>query len=220
MPDLEYFSHVRSEIGPLLPYHANRVLDVGCGVGATLAWLRGKWPAATMVGIDRDAAAIEQVKSVADVTVQHDLEQPLSQLEPFDLILALDILEHLKDPLTALRGLIELLTVGGVIIVSVPNVAHHSVIRGLLRRRFDYTDAGILDRTHLRFFTERSALALLHDAGLTVTQGLMTGFSRRKPFIANRMTGGLLRHYLTEQYIMCGTLRRSAGRYEFPWQHD
>jgi SAM-dependent methyltransferase len=201
-----YFSHVRSEIEPLLPQTARRVLDVGCGEGATLGWLRRRWPSAILAGVDRDEGCVSRLAQVADLALQHDLETPLPELEPFDLILALDVLEHLREPAIVLGRLTGLLAPGGRIIVSLPNVAHHSVIRGLLRRRFDYADAGILDRTHLRFFTERSALALMRDAGLSVEQGMTSGFSRRKPRRANKLTLGLFRHYLTEQYIMSAVL--------------
>jgi 2-polyprenyl-3-methyl-5-hydroxy-6-metoxy-1,4-benzoquinol methylase len=78
------------------------------------------------------------------------------------------VLEHLADPWSVLRRFGERLAPGGTVVASIPNIAHHTVLRDLLRGRFDYQDAGILDRTHLRFFTRRSVLRLFEDANLEV----------------------------------------------------
>ena len=143
----------------------------------------------------------------------HDLNQPLPDIGKFDLILALDVLEHLADPQSVINDLVARLTEGVRIIVSLPNVSHLSVIAGLaLRREFEYRDAGILDRTHLRFFTEKSAVRLLRQSGLSVTDGIVTGLEGRKAKLANALTGGLLLHYLVKQYIMAGSVGGSASR--------
>ena len=86
----------------------------------------------------------------------------------FDAIVFGDVLEHLNDPLAALRLAIASLAPAGLVLVSVPNVAHLFVRLSLLLGRFDYADRGILDRTHLRFFTRRTFLSLLAEAGLVV----------------------------------------------------
>jgi hypothetical protein len=90
--------------------------------------------------------------------------------------------------------------------VSVPNIAHLSVSVPLLLRRFRYQDAGILDRTHVRFFVEDTAIELLNDANLVVTSGLISGIQGPKSKLFNFLSGGLLRHHLAKQYIMCGQL--------------
>jgi SAM-dependent methyltransferase len=86
----------------------------------------------------------------------------------FDAIVYADVLEHLVDPLRTLVGLNRFLAPGGVVIVSVPNVAHLWIRLLLLVGRFDYIDRGILDRTHLRFFIERSLQGIIAAAGLVV----------------------------------------------------
>ncbi len=207
----DYFEHSRQEIAPLLPAAPGRVLEVGCSSGATLAWLRARWPAAETVGVDGYEPIRDVLAQNADTAIIQNLEAPLPELGRFDLVLALDILEHLTDPATVLKGLVSRLNPGGSVIVSVPNVGHVSILADLLlRRRFQYQDAGILDRTHLRFFTEESAVGLMNTAGLIVQQGVVNGLSGRKAKLFNALTLGLFRHYFAKQYIMLGTVSGNA----------
>jgi hypothetical protein len=93
----------------------------------------------------------------------------------------------------------------------VPNVAHLSVSFPLLfRGAFEYRDAGILDRTHLRFFVLRSAIALLNTAGFTVRHGIRLGFDGPRTQLLDQVTFGLLRNQLTKQYVLAGS-REGAG---------
>jgi len=199
----DYFAHARSEIAPLLPSRApSTVLEIGCSSGATLLWLKQRFPNATMIGID----GFEGVRSVlgknADRCYIHDLESGLPDLDvSAELILALDILEHLKEPEAMLRELLKHLAPGGRMIISLPNIGHHSVVRGLLKGRFDYVDAGILDRTHLRFFTQHSMLRMFERCGLRVV-GTVRNMGGRKSKIIDLLTLGRARHFLTAQYIM------------------
>jgi SAM-dependent methyltransferase len=215
--DTGYWQHVRSEIEPLLEGQPTRILEIGCGGGHTLAWLKKRWPDAQTVGVDGWQDIAEELKRHADVAIIHDLEQPLPELGEFDLILALDVLEHLRRPEDTMKALMALLRPGGAIIVSVPNIAHVDIIGDLLfRRRFQYSDAGILDRTHLHFFTERSALALMEDAGLTVREGIINGLARKRSRLLMAATLGLARHYLVVQYIMRGV--RGAPSRKVRWR--
>jgi SAM-dependent methyltransferase len=202
---VDYFGHSRTEIEPLLPPSADRVLEIGCSAGGTLAWLKARWPEAEFVGVDGNPDVLEGLRAIAPRSFIHDLERPLPEIGQFDLILALDILEHLKHPEEALADLASRLKHSGRIIVSVPNISHFSVLSDLiLKRKFDYRDAGILDRTHLRFFTEHSALSLMQKAGLAVTSGLVNGLDGKKSKIVNTLSFGRAFHYLVKQYIMAG----------------
>jgi SAM-dependent methyltransferase len=143
----------------------------------------------------------------ADVVVIGAIDETISKLKTYDLILLLDVLEHLPDSTATLRKLSKLLEPEGHVIVSVPNIAHLSVSIPLLtQRRFRYQDAGILDRTHLRFFVEDTAVELLNDANLIVTAGLISGIQGPKTKLLDRLSFGLLRHHLAKQYIMLGQL--------------
>ena len=167
----QYFGGARTEIEPLLPEHARRVLEIGCGAGANIAWLRSIRNVQYAAGVELVPDAARRAAAVLDAIVVgnvESLELPF-QLHSFDLILALYVLEHLVDPWTVVRRLHQLLRPGGAIIASIPNVGHYSIAIPLaLRGRWDYAYEGILDRTHLRFFVERTAVELMRSSGLVV----------------------------------------------------
>jgi 2-polyprenyl-3-methyl-5-hydroxy-6-metoxy-1,4-benzoquinol methylase len=204
---ISYYTYQRREILPLLPKVATNILEIGAATGRTLRWMKTIYPTAMTTGVELSEALREELSQNADVSIIGDINQCLPQLKRYDLILLLDVCEHLVDPGYLLRSLRQLLEPGGHVIVSIPNIAHLSVTIPLLfARRFTYQDAGILDRTHLRFFVEDTAIKLLNDAGLQVTKGLLKGPKGRKAKIIDRLSFGLLRHHLTIQYILLGEL--------------
>lgn len=146
-----------------------RVLDLGCGPGALARVLveRG----AVVTGVEFDAAAAKRAELAGATVVVADLDTTdLTELfagRVFDVVIAADVLEHLRDPAATLRQVRELLAPAGYAVVSVPNVAHASVRLALLAGSFPYTDTGLLDRTHLHFWTRSSLLELLAGAGFT-----------------------------------------------------
>jgi 2-polyprenyl-3-methyl-5-hydroxy-6-metoxy-1,4-benzoquinol methylase len=207
---MSYYHFIRSEIEPLLPKDCSRVLEVGAGAGETLRWLKTKFPGAQTTGVEINAALTSDLKRNADIAITGGIDECSPLLGSYDLILFLDVLEHLVDPGGTLARVSKLLEPGGHVIVSVPNIAHFSVsLPLLLRRRFTYQDAGILDRTHLRFFVEDTAVKLLNDASFVVKKGLITGFrfSRGRRWL-DCVSFGLLRHHLAVQYIMLGELTK------------
>lgn len=148
---------------------AGRVLDVGCATGYLAQHLRARGSAVTGVEIDPEAAEVAR-PHLAELFVADLDDTDLAQLlEPrrFDAVVFADVLEHLKDPLRALRSARSLLCDGGSIVLSVPNVAHGSVRLSLLRGSFDYRPLGLLDESHLRFYTRRALMELLAAAGLS-----------------------------------------------------
>jgi 2-polyprenyl-3-methyl-5-hydroxy-6-metoxy-1,4-benzoquinol methylase len=201
-----YYHNVRKDIHPLLPTCAPRILDVGAGAGATLAWLKTIYPGAQTTGIELNPDLEVELKKNADVAIIGDVNECIAQLGTYDLILLLDVLEHLPDSIATLQKIRDLLRPEGSVIVSLPNVSHLSVALPLLfHRRFAYQDAGILDRTHLRFFVEESAIKLMNNADLVVTKGVLSGpKDGPKSKLLNCLSLGLLRHHLTRQYIMVG----------------
>ena len=120
-------------------------------------------------GAELDPVAAEEARQVCRTVVVGDLQQlDLSSLPHYDVVLFGDTLEHLPDPGAVLARLRPRLKPGGVLIVSIPNVANWAIRLSLLAGRFRYTDRGILDRTHLRFFTRRTLIELLEGAGFRV----------------------------------------------------
>lgn len=145
------------------------VLDFGCGKGFVAAEL--KKGGNRISGID--ALPLDAVDPIFEQYIQADLNTvavPMLSFrtKQFDRLLFLDILEHLQSPVRLLRDASCLLKPNGRILISVPNVANVAVRLALLFGRFDYTERGILDRTHLRFFTRKSARRLAAEAGYEI----------------------------------------------------
>jgi SAM-dependent methyltransferase len=164
LKDDPYSSHAMI-LGRLGTGHGRSLLDVGAADGFLAAELtRRGWQ---VTAIERDPARAAAARGQCHAIVLADLEQGIPALAgPFEAIVCGDVLEHLSDPRRVLVGLVDHLAPGGVVVVSVPNVAHLWVRLSLLVGRFEYADRGILDRTHLRFFTRRTFLELLRGAGL------------------------------------------------------
>jgi 2-polyprenyl-3-methyl-5-hydroxy-6-metoxy-1,4-benzoquinol methylase len=153
-----------------------RVLDVGCANGYLAKVLVEH--GCTVSGVEYDEKAAEQARPLLDQLVVGDLEQLdlVAELGTgrFDVVVFGDVLEHLRDPLPVLRSSRALLAPGGYAVLSIPNVAHGSVRLSLLKGRFDYRPLGLLDSTHIRFFTRDNLKALLRDAGFAATDFLRT----------------------------------------------
>ena len=144
-----------------------RVLDVGCSTGylARVLVERG----CTVSGVEYAAKAAEEARPFLHELVIDDLERmDVSEAfdhGQFDVVVYGDVLEHLRDPVPTLRQARPLLKPGGSVVLSVPNIGHGAVRLALLRGRFEYRSLGLLDNTHLRFFTRASLEQLLNDAG-------------------------------------------------------
>ncbi len=147
------------------------VLDVGCGIGLNGA--AAKRTGARVTGIEIVPASIERARKVLDEVLVADIEREASLRDAlgqrrFDLLLLADVLEHTTEPRAVLERLVPYLEDDGHVLISLPNVAAWPVRLGLLAGRFEYTRSGILDDTHLRFFTRESAVAMIEAAGLEV----------------------------------------------------
>jgi 2-polyprenyl-3-methyl-5-hydroxy-6-metoxy-1,4-benzoquinol methylase len=145
----------------------SRVLDIGCDTGRMGEALRQQL-GCEVYGIEADPVAAAEARPRLDHIDVRKIEsaRDLADQSGFDVVLFLDVLEHLYDPWSVLIGAREALRAGGVVISVVPNIAHFSVIRRLLQGRFEYEEHGRMDRTHVRWFTRRSFASAFHDAGL------------------------------------------------------
>ena len=153
-----------------------KVLDAGCNKGYLCKEFRNNGCSA--VGIEADAESAEFARQFCDKVITADLEQLKELPYPdnyFDAMVFADILEHLKDPSLTLRWLKKYLKPEGLIIVSLPNIARLDIRLKLLLGKFDYEDAGIMDKTHLRFFTLSSAKKLIQSCGYKVIRIDYTG---------------------------------------------
>lgn len=207
----DYFSAARHEILDLVPKFSRRVLEVGCGSGQTLEMLKNKNLCSETVGIELFNTAADEARGRVDTVYCLDVEknQLPQNLGKFDLILLLDVLEHLVDPWGVLKKLKEeCLADGGKIIVSLPNARHFSLVLPLLFGRFTYTERGILDKTHLRFFTKSSGVDLLKSASLNIDSikrsSLDIGLNSGK---FNLITLGLFSNFIASQNIFLTSAR-------------
>ena len=148
-----------------------RVLDVGCAAGDLARVLAERGCGVTGIEIDPEAA--HQAEKHCERVVIGDVEElDLSEMlgdEAFDVIVFGDTLEHLKNPLRTLDRLKPFLRSEGYLVASIPNVAHGSVRLALIQGKFRYSPLGLLDNTHLRFFTRASVEQLFEDAGFLIT---------------------------------------------------
>ena len=150
-----------------------RILDAGTAGG----YLGKVWrnQGHYVAGIEFDAATGEKARQYYDEFEIANLETyPFSRRGEFDYIVFADVLEHLRDPAAVLRRCIPSLKASGKIIISVPNIANWIIRLSLLFGKFDYMDRGILDRTHLRFFTMRSLNQLLSEVSCEVLDAIPT----------------------------------------------
>jgi len=201
------------------------VLDVGCARGHLAAILSGRGYKVT--GIDNNAESLVFAKNACSRVIKADLENwPADITERFDYVIFADCLEHLRDPLEALRRILPLLKDGGTVLISVPNVAHLYVRLSLLFGRWDYAERGILDETHLRFFTRTTILGLIKEAGISL-RGVRKAYIpwnfvfagapqpvRNTASLLEAVAGSIFPNLFAYQWIISGTkhptLRHSA----------
>ena len=164
---------VLAMVGALAPADGStaRLLDVGCGFGALGREFRAR--GFEVWGVERDPKATELAARridrviVADLVDEELLDKELAGNE-FDVIVFSDVLEHLLEARRAVANVLPFLAPGGHVVVSLPNVANWQTRLGLLFGRFAYRDTGVLDRTHVRFFTRRSTVEFVRSCGLEV----------------------------------------------------
>lgn len=191
-----YFAATRPEMLDFIPVGVKTVLDIGCGEGYFGALVKRERQC-KVIGVEHVAqiahSAANRLDQVINASAEDDL--PLANAS-VDCIILNDVLEHLVDPWAAVKRFKRVLKPGGSMVASIPNVRHYKVLKGLVQDgQWDYTDKGVLDRTHLRFFTKKTIPPLFTSAGLTVERLEGINGVRRYPFkyaLINWLTfGGL-----------------------------
>ncbi len=208
-PRPDYHGLIRSEIFQVLPEQASAILDVGGGYGATASAVRDHFDADKCVVVDI-APCREGLAEGVDAFVEGDIQDTAlgqsirEQHGSFDLILCLDILEHLVDPWRAVKEMHSLLAPDGVIVASVPNVNHFSCSLPLFfGGKWQLKDKGILDRTHLRFFVKDTAVSLMTSSGLNCEKvGPALPERGRKAWLAHKASLGGLERFFALQYLI------------------
>jgi len=172
LKDEKYYSFAKTELINLLPSVRGRFLEIGCGEGATLEYVK-TLGASYVVGVDICADAIEAAaRRGLNVAIAADIEKdelPFSDKE-FDCIIMADVLEHLVNPWETLKRIAACVKDDGYVLLSIPNGRYYRVLGDLIfRGEWTYKDSGILDSTHLRFFTLKEIKKLLEHAGLEIS---------------------------------------------------
>ena len=179
----DYYSHSRPELRPYLPAQYRRVLEVGCAEGR----FAGNYlPGTEVWGVEPSQAA-EQAAKVLHRAFAGTFEQCAAELPEgyFDLLVINDVIEHMPDDAGFLKAVQAKLAPGAMVMGSIPNMRYWPVLRALIfQGEWRYTDEGVLDRTHLRFYTQRSFRRLLEDNGFSVVRfgGINNGLSRSRRF--------------------------------------
>ncbi len=166
-------SYAPSGLLELVSPAPRRVLDLGCFCGGTGRWLKRRFPGCVVIGVEmleQAAALAAEAYDRVHVGTLEQLDFQSAGLMPgsFDAIVAADVLEHLYNPWQALERIRPLLAPGGALYVSLPNVRNLQLLSELSKGHFDYAGAGILDVTHVRFFTRKTATEMLHQTGFQV----------------------------------------------------
>lgn len=206
------YTAVRDEMLQFLPNNAIRVLDIGCGAGSFGRSLRSLHRGLETWAVESDPTALESAGDQYDTVVAGRFPEACVELPRayFDAIFFNDVLEHMVEPQLAVEAAEGLLRESGVVIASIPNVRHVMVLGPLLTRgSWEYKDEGLLDRTHLRFFTRASGEKLFTEAGWTVLS--ITGINRRRHLggedswklrLLSRVTAGLSDDFFFLQYAV------------------
>lgn len=182
---MAYYDNVNQDLLICMNPQARSVLELGCGAGALAQAYKTLNSAANYVGVELFPEAAQQAEKILDHVLIGDLDthmilEDLSRLTPkfgFDLVVCGDILEHLKNPWGVLRRVHDLLAEQGECLACLPNVGHWSVVAQLLGGQWNYADQGLLDRTHLRFFTLDSIYEMFRTAGYVVTEAVPRVFN-------------------------------------------
>ncbi len=207
---MSYFSHHRPEIQALVPINVKSLLDVGCGTGNFSRAIKDK-TGCEVWGIEPVAMEAVEAKKVLDEVKIGFFEDVIDSIDKqFEVICFNDVLEHMPDPHQTLKMCIRVLGPGGIIIASMPNILHYQEFFDILiKKDFKYTDAGIMDRTHLRWFTRKSMIRMFEDCGFDVkkVQGLDPTPSKKMGLI-NALSFGYLDEMRYPQFALIAERRK------------
>lgn len=164
-----YYSMSRPEVLASINADIHSALDIGCSEGLFGQSVKNKF-GCEVWGIEPVSAAAVNAAKILDKVFTGIFEDVVPQIDrKFDLICFNDVLEHMADPYSALKTCHSLLNPNGIISASIPNILHYHEFLNILKNKdFEYADAGIMDKTHLRFFTRKSMIRMFEEAGYEV----------------------------------------------------
>ncbi len=193
--DEGYYNYERREMIEFIPVQARTVLDVGCGAGAFGMALKESRKAEVW-GVEINEEAAHSAKERLDLVLTGDIGSIMSDLpyQFFDCAIFNDVLEHLIDPYHILSSMKAKLSRNGIIVCSLPNIRYYRQLKELLiDKQWQYKEAGILDKTHLRFFTEKSIIDMFRglDFEILLMKGMNPTRSRNFKLLNMVLLGSL-----------------------------
>jgi len=205
--DQNYYHGIRWDLINFVSKGNNRILDIGCGDGNTGKSLKDQGKAVEVVGIEK----VSEIAQIAETKIDkvicanvETIELPFSE-GYFEYIIMGDMIEHLYDPWLLIRKLRPYLKKEGYILASIPNIRNWRIIKDLvLKGEWNYSSKGLLDDTHLRFFTKKSILKLFSSKDFLVHR-IIPRFkleARSKANLVNKLTLALFEDFVTVQYII------------------
>lgn len=198
----EYFSNARRDYVTELPLNSGAtILEVGCGDGATGTLALQEKKCSVYCGVELSPSAAERARGRITQVVVGDVEKIELPWPPgtFDVLILSEVLEHFVDPWAVLEKLRPLMKSGGRVLASSPNVAHFKILLMLFRGNWVLTDSGLMDRTHLRWFTPISYRELFESTGFRVDLVRELTPLTRKSCVVNLLTLGSLKHLFIVQ---------------------
>jgi SAM-dependent methyltransferase len=195
-----YFEYERSEMLDMIPDDVRRVLDVGCGSGR-FGRLVKQERGAEVWGVEPALQACREAENYLDRVFHGEFGEALTlPKRAFDAVVFNDVLEHIPNPWAALEFAKQLLTEKGVVVASIPSIRHFPTLwRLVVRKQWRYQDAGTLDRTHLRFFTQQTIEELFLETGYRIC--LLRGIN---PFLDVGGEGKLWRYFKVLNLLTLG----------------
>ena len=198
-----YYKGAREDVACLVPNKARRVLDIGCAYGITGALIKDRG-VQEVIGVEINEQAYKEAVKRLDKVFLGDIQDIVLPYDKgyFDCIIYADVLEHLIDPWSVLARYKDLLNDEGVVIASIPNIRHYRVIKKLLKGRWDYQEMGVMDSTHLRFFTLKNIEEMFQNAGYSIEEIVYKISASKIKKLINRLLRGALNRELSEQFIV------------------
>lgn len=205
----DYYKHSRPEMLPFVPESAGRILEFGCSGGDFGALVKSRKDCVYHGVEPHEPSAREAEKKLDKVfncSAEDFFQMPGNQPGFYDVVVFNDVLEHLADPYQLLNQVRPLLNQeSGAVMASIPNFLYFYNILEILRTSdFKYREAGIMDRTHLRFFTKKSMVRMFEDCGYKIKsiQGINTPNKQNKFRLLNTFFFGKLKDWEFIQYAL------------------
>ena len=207
--DVAYYKRSKARIIPYFKKGPNKILEIGCASGKLGSLLRKNGRAKLLVGVELNEAAANQAKNIFDKVYVGDFENmEIEDERDFDYVLCGDVLEHLKNPWAAVKKINNLLKPGGQLIAISPNIRFWEILFDLaVMGNWEYQSAGILDDTHLRFFTKKTFVKMFLECGMDIKKKEMVIPGKKKKFF-NKVTFNILEEFLGYQIMVIAQKRK------------